>query len=114
MVCLNVAGAILSDSGLGSVGSLLRDNSGNWLLDFNKTIGVMDSLMSSFGHGLHVAWLNGFRSLLVHSYCVQVIKLILDPNASSSTIPLVRAIDKFRHRLALSGRLVKEIFLQAV
>ncbi|KAE8669030.1 hypothetical protein F3Y22_tig00112261pilonHSYRG00208 [Hibiscus syriacus] len=42
-ICLNVDGTVSASMGFGSVGSLLRDNTGRWLLGFNRTIGIMDS-----------------------------------------------------------------------
>ncbi|KAF2289542.1 hypothetical protein GH714_037023 [Hevea brasiliensis] len=78
-VKLNVDGSCLSNPGDASAGCLLRDASSNWLLGFSFNIGetsVLAAELIGISFGLQLAWLNGFRRVIVESDCLKAVKLI--------------------------------------
>ena len=45
---LNMDGAASKAMGVAGGGGLIRDNQGNWVVDFSKRIGVTNSFMAEF------------------------------------------------------------------
>ncbi|KAF2322314.1 hypothetical protein GH714_011079 [Hevea brasiliensis] len=78
-VKLNVDGSCLGNPGDASAGGLLRDASSNWLLGFGFNIGetsVLAAELIGISFGLQLAWLNGFRRVIVESDSLKAVKLI--------------------------------------
>ncbi|KAE8661546.1 hypothetical protein F3Y22_tig00113725pilonHSYRG00927 [Hibiscus syriacus] len=64
-LCLNVDGAVSRTSGLGSIGSLIRDTNGCWIVGFHKSVGILDALHAELWaifSGLQLAWSNAAPS----------------------------------------------------
>ncbi|KAK9043141.1 hypothetical protein V6N11_071490 [Hibiscus sabdariffa] len=100
-IFLNVDGAVSPSTSMGSAGGLVRDTDGRWLLGFNKFLGTTSPLCKELWAiyvGLQVAWDNGFEYVQVQSNCLEVVKLLLDPNRGCSSLSLVRAIDLYRRK----------------
>ncbi|KAE8724718.1 hypothetical protein F3Y22_tig00009942pilonHSYRG00148 [Hibiscus syriacus] len=100
-LCLNVDGAVSTQTGVGTTGGVFRDCEGSWLLGFSKTIGMAQLLQTELWAiyiGLQVAWEQGFELLLIQTDSLQAVHLLEAKNALSSSLFLVRAIDKLRRK----------------
>ncbi|KAE8698949.1 hypothetical protein F3Y22_tig00110597pilonHSYRG01147 [Hibiscus syriacus] len=99
--CLNTDGGVATHSGDGSIGGVLRDSSGSWLGSFAKNIGVSTLLQAELWTiyvGLQVAWDYGLEILQIQTDNKQVVHLLDDHNAITSSLSLVRAIINMRKR----------------
>ncbi|KAK9043442.1 hypothetical protein V6N11_071786 [Hibiscus sabdariffa] len=100
-ICLNVDGAVLSSSCMGSAGGLFRDTDRRWLSGFNKFLGVTSPLFAKLWAiciGLKVAWDNGFEYVQVQSDYLEAVRLLQDHNLVGNNLSLVRAIDSYRNK----------------
>ncbi|KAE8690478.1 hypothetical protein F3Y22_tig00110895pilonHSYRG00551 [Hibiscus syriacus] len=96
-ISLNVDGAVSIHTGFGTVGGVFRDHEGAWVFGFNKTIGITEPLQAELWAifiGIQIAWDHGFEFLIVHTDSLEAVKLLEYPNAATSSLPLIRAIDK--------------------
>jgi len=49
-----------------SIGGVLRDPTGRWIIGFSKTLGVGDHVLAeilAIEHGLQISWQHGFRAI---------------------------------------------------
>ncbi|KAK9007239.1 hypothetical protein V6N11_051068 [Hibiscus sabdariffa] len=116
--CLNVDGAISLTQGSGTIGGLVQDNEGNWLVGFYKairgsgTIGglvqdskgnwligfykamrILDALraeLRAIYSGSHLSWSYGFDVIQIQSDCQQVVRLVNEPTKSTSPRSIAR------------------------
>ncbi|XP_038993192.1 uncharacterized protein LOC120116867 [Hibiscus syriacus] len=86
--CLNVDGGVSPSTGIAYIAYLLRDNRGNWVMGFKKTVGFVQPLCAELW-ALHTSLQ---FALQIQSNGMEALKLIQVPLASSSSIPLVRSI----------------------
>ncbi|KAL4298012.1 hypothetical protein GQ457_12G025440 [Hibiscus cannabinus] len=94
MVCLNTDGAVMRNSGVGSIGGIFRDYNGAYLFGFVKKIGVVDALQAelwAISIGLDLALRLGHTHLLVQCDNYDVVTLLSHPTLPSPH-PLVRSI----------------------
>ncbi|KAL4347365.1 hypothetical protein GQ457_17G005960 [Hibiscus cannabinus] len=94
MVCLNTDGAVMRNSGVGSIGGIFRDFNGAYLFGFVKKIGVVDALQAelwAISIGLDLALRLGHTHLLVQCDNYDVVTLLSHPTLPSPH-PLVRSI----------------------
>ncbi|KAK9044905.1 hypothetical protein V6N11_058796 [Hibiscus sabdariffa] len=100
-LCLNTDDDVSFHACLGTIGGVLRDSSGVWVKGFCKSIGIISPLQAELWSilvGLQLAWSMGISLLQVQSDSSVVVCLVLDPMASTSTSPLVRAIAMLSNR----------------
>ncbi|KAE8728983.1 hypothetical protein F3Y22_tig00004035pilonHSYRG00077 [Hibiscus syriacus] len=100
-ICMNVDGAIASTTSYGSVGGVFRDHEGSWILGFNKPIGIMKPLQAELWAiltDLQLAWDHGFELLQIQTDSLEAVHLLDKSDATSSSMSLVRSIDKLRRR----------------
>ncbi|GMI78059.1 hypothetical protein HRI_001475200 [Hibiscus trionum] len=100
-ICVNVDGIIRASSGQGLIGGIFRDDSGNWLLGFQQSLGIATAFTTelwAIWTGLYLAWENGFERVQLQSDCRTAVDMVMDRHASSSPTPLVRAIATWRER----------------
>ncbi|KAE8732202.1 hypothetical protein F3Y22_tig00002237pilonHSYRG00793 [Hibiscus syriacus] len=98
-ICMNVDGAVNSTTKHGTIGGVFRDHEGRLLLEFNKSIGIMQPLQAELWAiytGLHLSWENGFEFLLIQTDSLEATKLLNQTDVAFSSLSLVRAIDKLR------------------
>ncbi|KAL4355559.1 hypothetical protein GQ457_06G006150 [Hibiscus cannabinus] len=98
---LNVDGFVSPNTGIATIGGLLRDNAGNFIFGFSKFIGCVNNLYAelwSLYIGLQLAWDYGIEYLRVQTDCKQVLQLLQDPHVESCSISLVRSIRQFWQR----------------
>ncbi|KAE8701760.1 hypothetical protein F3Y22_tig00110505pilonHSYRG00083 [Hibiscus syriacus] len=84
-----------NSASLGSVGGLIRNNAGDWIVGFKKSVGVTASLQAELWgifEGLNFAWTCGIERLQRQTDCAEAFNLISSPLAPSSSIGLVRSI----------------------
>ncbi|KAK9045708.1 hypothetical protein V6N11_051617 [Hibiscus sabdariffa] len=82
----------------GTIGGLIRDDNGVWLIGFAKVIGHSSSLQAELWatlEGMKLAWEQGYPRVVVQSNCKQAVELIR--SLDLSTFSLVRAINRLRH-----------------
>ncbi|KAL4302008.1 hypothetical protein GQ457_10G005860 [Hibiscus cannabinus] len=99
-VCRNTDGAVFSSTGIRFVGGVFHANDGNWILGFNKSIGVTQPLQSELWAiftGLHIARDNGFDRLLIQSDNLEAIKRLNASTVESDVNDIVRAIDRLKN-----------------
>ncbi|KAK9002756.1 hypothetical protein V6N11_060337 [Hibiscus sabdariffa] len=104
-ICLNVDGAASSSTCMISIGDLIRDVEGGWILGFNKFLGVTSSFnvkLWAIYIGLQLAWDNGFEYVLLQFDCLKAIKLLQGHNMDRISISFVRAIDSLHQKCWVS------------
>lgn len=78
-VKLNVDGSCKNNSGLISVGGLLRNTSGTWICGFSANLGIgniLEAELWSLFRGLQMAWVKNIRSLDVECDSMTTVTLI--------------------------------------
>ncbi|KAE8708341.1 hypothetical protein F3Y22_tig00110346pilonHSYRG00153 [Hibiscus syriacus] len=85
--CLNVDGATSVNTSISSIGGLIRDKDGNWLLGFSRRIGIVNAfqaLLWAILTGMTLAWSHGFEIIQIQSDCDPAICLLQSPDVISS------------------------------
>ncbi|KAE8662503.1 hypothetical protein F3Y22_tig00113337pilonHSYRG00175 [Hibiscus syriacus] len=95
--CLNIDGSVSPVSNFGSVGGVVRDHVGNWIIGFHKAVGITAPLQAELWailQGLEVAWSHGFELLLIQSDFADavIVNLVNDPNSSLSPTSLSNSL----------------------
>ncbi|KAK8538822.1 hypothetical protein V6N12_034530 [Hibiscus sabdariffa] len=83
---------------LGVIGGVLRDSSGEWIKGYCKSIGIVSSLhveLWSILVGVRMAWSIGVSRLHVQSNSSVAVRMLRNPMAMTSPLPLVSAIALF-------------------
>ncbi|XVF33470.1 hypothetical protein REPUB_Repub17cG0171200 [Reevesia pubescens] len=78
-VKINVDGSVKSQTGRAFVGSVLRNDHGDWILGFYYGVGVCDILTAELWaiyHGLVIGWDKGFRNFEVETNSMTAVKKI--------------------------------------
>ncbi|KAE8728296.1 hypothetical protein F3Y22_tig00004620pilonHSYRG00019 [Hibiscus syriacus] len=71
-VCINTNGTVSNDTGHSSAGGVIRDNVGNWILDFTQftSCSPLEAKLWGMFIGLNLAWSRGFGRVIVQSDCL--------------------------------------------
>ncbi|KAE8666141.1 hypothetical protein F3Y22_tig00112507pilonHSYRG00062 [Hibiscus syriacus] len=92
---LNTNEAVHKISFLGSMGGLIRNMNGGWIIGFNKPVGIstplQDELWGIF-EGLQLALSHNIECLQCQTHCVEALNLVSSPMANCIPIALVRSI----------------------
>lgn len=92
---LNIDGALKSN-GAASVGGLVRDHNGTWIVGFGINIGHCSVTLAEFWglfHGLNTAWQHGIRRVMVEIDSQCVVQLVQQSQETTNEYtPLVRSI----------------------
>ncbi|GMI95587.1 hypothetical protein HRI_003228000 [Hibiscus trionum] len=100
-VALNPNGAAYLSTRFASIGGLIRNNYGTWLLGFNRGIRVTDAFqveLWAIHEGLHLAWNLGFEFIKVQFDSAHAISTINATDARTSAFPLAQAISALQNR----------------
>ncbi|KAE8695694.1 hypothetical protein F3Y22_tig00110694pilonHSYRG00302 [Hibiscus syriacus] len=93
-LCLNSDGVVSSSAGEGSVGCVISDSDGGWIVGFNKNIDISSILQVELWgiyEGLIIARNSGHSRIIVQSDNSQVIKMFKEENSDRNQFPLIRA-----------------------
>ncbi|KAL4318563.1 hypothetical protein GQ457_18G005180 [Hibiscus cannabinus] len=99
-ITLNTDG-VVSSSGHGAVGGLLRNADGSWVMGFSRAIWMTNSLHAelwAIHDGLVFAWALGINQIHLQSDNLLAVNLLKSQDATSSSFSLVRAIATLLHR----------------
>ncbi|KAE8683767.1 hypothetical protein F3Y22_tig00111191pilonHSYRG00237 [Hibiscus syriacus] len=88
-ICLNCDGAVSQVSKFGAAGGIFRNHTSEFLLAFNKQLGIFSvthAELWSIHEGLILAWVNGFKSNIIQidNADVHFATVIYDPFLSST------------------------------
>ncbi|KAK8996274.1 hypothetical protein V6N11_076514 [Hibiscus sabdariffa] len=100
-VYLNVDGAVNLSTEIGSIGGLIRDNEGNWIMGFKQILGstsIFNAELWAIYTGLKLAWDNSFERIILQSDCLKAATTIHESNAEYNPNSLVRAIKSFSRK----------------
>ncbi|KAK9044065.1 hypothetical protein V6N11_072385 [Hibiscus sabdariffa] len=92
---LNVDGAVALPSSMGTAGGLIRNNAGDWIVGFNKFVGISSPLQAelwSAYEGLRLAWSYDFERVQLQSDCAEAVALLSSPLLELHDLSLARAI----------------------
>ncbi|XP_039002417.1 uncharacterized protein LOC120128874 [Hibiscus syriacus] len=92
---LNTDGAVHKVSSYGSVGGTIRNTNGDWIIGFNKPVGISTPLQAELWgifEGLQLAISLNITRLQCQTDCAEALNLVSSPMASCSPITLVRSI----------------------
>ncbi|KAK8652849.1 hypothetical protein V6N13_126872 [Hibiscus sabdariffa] len=92
---LNTDGACRSVTGHSRCGGVFRNFEGVWLHGFSKFIGccsILEDELSEICIGLSLAWVRGFRCIMVESDCLEAIRMLHPSFPNGASITLVRDI----------------------
>ncbi|XP_038997977.1 uncharacterized protein LOC120123031 [Hibiscus syriacus] len=79
----------------GSVGGLIRNMNGDWIIGFNKPVGISTPLQAELLgilEGLQLAFSHNIERLQCQIDSAEALKLVSSPMANCSPIALVRSI----------------------
>ncbi|KAK8521809.1 hypothetical protein V6N12_066392 [Hibiscus sabdariffa] len=92
-----VDGAVHSNTDMGSIGGLARDNNGNWIIGFYQSLGTATALNTELWTiytGLQLAKDKGLKHVLIQSDCMEAVTAIYETIASSSSNSLCSSYRK--------------------
>ncbi|XP_039044472.1 uncharacterized protein LOC120183949 [Hibiscus syriacus] len=92
---LNTNGAVHKISSNGSVGGLIRNMNGDWIIGFNKPVEISTPLQDELWgilEGLHLALSHNIERLQCQTDSAEALKLVSSPMANCNPIALVRSI----------------------
>ncbi|KAK8601009.1 hypothetical protein V6N13_059245 [Hibiscus sabdariffa] len=94
---------VVSSSGHGSVGGLLRDTEGSWTAGFSRTIGTTDiyalqAELWAIHDGLIFTWSLGITQIQLQSDNLLVVNLLKNLTTALSSFSLIRAVVSLLHR----------------
>ncbi|KAE8705846.1 hypothetical protein F3Y22_tig00110415pilonHSYRG00056 [Hibiscus syriacus] len=95
LVYSNTDGAVHKISSNGSVGGLIRNMNGDWIIGFNKPVGISTPLQAELWgilEGLHLALSHNFERLQWQTDSAEALNLVSSPMTNCSPIALVRSI----------------------
>ncbi|XP_012461277.1 uncharacterized protein LOC105781288 [Gossypium raimondii] len=89
---INTDGAPIKSSAMASAGEVVRDDKGDWISGFSRSLGVATVLHSELWailDGLNLAWDRGFRKIILESDSKEAIDIINNGSDFLSTLALV-------------------------
>ncbi|KAE8653749.1 hypothetical protein F3Y22_tig00117056pilonHSYRG00114 [Hibiscus syriacus] len=92
---LNTDGAVHHTSSLGSAGGIIRNKDGDWIVGFNKAVGISSPLQAELWgilEGLQLAWSQILEHLQCQTDCAEALTLVTSSTAASSPVSIVRFI----------------------
>ncbi|GMJ03912.1 hypothetical protein HRI_004060400 [Hibiscus trionum] len=100
-VALNVDAAVAATTSMGAIGGTLRNDSGQWLLGFQRAVGACSTLHAELWaiyNGLQLAWRQGYDMVQIQSDCTDAVRLIHASQVDGTPGPLIRAIANLRRQ----------------
>ncbi|KAK9006339.1 hypothetical protein V6N11_035380 [Hibiscus sabdariffa] len=86
---------------MGSIGGLIRDIEGSWIMGFNRSLGatsIFNAELWAIYTGLQLAWNNGFEHVILQSNWLKAVTVIQENVADCNPNSLVRAITSFSRK----------------
>ncbi|KAE8732108.1 hypothetical protein F3Y22_tig00002237pilonHSYRG00293 [Hibiscus syriacus] len=92
---LNTDDAVHHTSSLGSAGGIIRNKDGDWIVGFNKAVGISSLLQAELWgilEGLQLAWSQRLEHIQCQTDCAEALTLVTSSTAASSPVSIVRSI----------------------
>ncbi|KAE8735096.1 hypothetical protein F3Y22_tig00000477pilonHSYRG00472 [Hibiscus syriacus] len=96
-MCLNMDSAVATFDGRGSIGGVIRNSNGEWIICFTKNIGttsILHAELWSIYEGLLIARNLDIHRLWIQFDCSRAVKLVGESGSMDNHISLLRAILK--------------------
>ncbi|MBA0819732.1 hypothetical protein Gohar_021208, partial [Gossypium harknessii] len=92
-VYLSTDGAVAKDSGYAATGGVARDRDGNWIMGFNRFLGVCSPFeVEVWGilNGILILFNKGYRRIIIMTDNLEIAQILTDMDLEDSGITVLR------------------------